>query len=409
MKPALAWAIAMCVRDVTDVNEAYARITEHIDGPNEALLALAQILVGPELRVVEDIDAARIDAIRHFSFRGAQCRVRRWPMPVPLDQPRLGVPSLPTIGDLADSLSIGVGELLWMADPCGQNTVPRLAHYRTRWVGKRKGGRRLLEVPKKRLRTIQRKLLRWLNAVPPHPAARGFRPGTNVIEHAAAHVDERWVLRVDLADFFARVRAARIRRTFIALGFSPSVARILTGLTTTHSEPAGADAVERTLYRSRHLPQGAPTSPVLANLAAWPLDVRLSSLATTLSLTYTRYADDLVMSGRWVHPDLSAQIGAIAHDEGFVVNHRKTRRMGSGRQQRVAGLVVNGATIGVPRADYDRLRAILHRCAANGLEAENRDNHVDFRAYLRGRIEWVSAGRPSRRTKLIHLFESIRD
>ena len=404
VRPVLAWALAMSVRDAVDAEDAYARMSAHVDAPKEALRALAKILVRDDLRD----DASRVEAIQDFSFRGAQCLVRRWPTPAPLDSPRFAVPSLPTIADLAESLQLEVGELMWLADPRGINDTPELAHYHARWLAKRKGGRRLLEIPKRRLRAVQRQMLSWLSAVPPHASARGFRPGASPYAHAQAHVGRRWVVRVDLADFFVRVRAARVRRVFLGLGFSRGVARILTGLTTTRPlRLDDASAVERALYATRHLPQGAPTSPVLANLAAWPLDVRLDSLARSLGLTYTRYADDLVLSGRWAHPDLGAQMGATAHEEGFVVNHRKTRRMGAGRRQRVGGLIVN-ASVGAARADYDRLRAILHRCAKNGPVAENREGVADFRAHLRGRIEWIGAGRPHRHRKLIELFAAIR-
>jgi RNA-directed DNA polymerase len=94
-----------------------------------------------------------------------------------------------------------------------------------------------------------------------------------------------------------------------------------------------------------HLPQGSPTSPALANLAAWRLDRRLAGLAARFAATYTRYADDLTMSGSRT---LLNRAGLIVHlveeiaaEEGFRLNDAKTRVRSHAQRQLVTGLVVN--------------------------------------------------------------------
>lgn len=84
----------------------------------------------------------------------------------------------------------------------------------------------------------------------------------------------------------------------------------------------------------------------------------------------------------------------------------KTRVMRAHRQQRLTGLVVNSAPA-VPRADYDRLRAVLHNAATTGLAAQNHDGHPDFAAHLRGRIAWVAATHPARGRRLLALFDRV--
>ncbi|MEL7049342.1 MAG: reverse transcriptase family protein, partial [Pseudomonadota bacterium] len=159
-----------------------------------------------------------------------------------------------------------------------------------------------------------------------------------------------------------------------------------------------------------HLPQGAPTSPALANLAAWRLDVRLTGLADAFAARYTRYADDLTFSGDAGFARSSKSflqhVSNIVEDEGYHLNPAKTRVMASSMQQRVTGIVVN-QHVNVARKDYDRLKAILHHCIHNGPDAQNREAVPDFKAHLDGRVMWVEQVNPPRGAKLRKLYNAI--
>ena len=214
--------------------------------------------------------------------------------------------------------------------------------------------------------------------------------------------------------------------TFRTIGYAPSIAHVLTGLCTNVvpqtvwqvvSDTAGADArrdgsrfwLGRQLA-TPHLPQGAPTSPALANLAAFGLDRRLSGLARSLELSYSRYADDLTFSGstrlRRGRRGIEGLVAEIARDEGFVVNADKTALRTRGSRQTVCGIVVNDRP-NVPRVEYDRLRALLHNAARDGPEVHNRGGVPDFEAHVRGRIAWMSAVNPVRGEKLRRMFELV--
>jgi hypothetical protein len=160
-----------------------------------------------------------------------------------------------------------------------------------------------------------------------------------------------------------------------------------------------------------HLPQGAPTSPALANLCTWRLDARLSALAAAAGAVYTRYADDLAFSGDETFARSAArfavQVIRSAAQEGFAVNAGKTRFMRQGARQQLCGVVVNART-NVRREEYDRLKAILHNCALHGPAAQNREGATDFRAHLLGRIGWVAQVHPQRGEKLRASFARIR-
>jgi len=343
---------------------------------------------------------------------------------------RWPVPALITSVDIAAWLGVTPLELDWYADVRGLNAhgLPGpLAHYRFRWMPKRRGGYRLVEAPKRRVKAFQRKLLHEvLDLVPAHPAAHGFVPGRSVLTCASAHAAQVVVLRVDLEEFFPSVGAARIYRVFRSLGYPDTVARVLTGLCTLkvpasvvdsiphpsfaeRHDPAAiaARARARRRLRHRHLPQGAPTSPTLANLAAYRLDVRLAGAARAVEATYTRYADDLAFSGgvelgRRV-ARFAALVGAIAIEEGFVVNYHKTRVMRRSQAQRLLGVVTNQRP-NVPRVERKRLEAILTNVVRHGIESQNRERDPRFLESLRGKVAWVAQVNPTHATKLRRLL-----
>src|SRR5205814_1806690 len=144
-----------------------------------------------------------------------------------------------------------------------------------------------------------------LAPIPPSEVAHGFVPGRGVRTFVAPHVGRAVVVRMDLEDFFASVSRARIVSLFRRVGYPRRVATALAGLCTAPTPErilaehprAGVDLAQRFLANARlrdaHLPQGAPTSPALSNLAAWRLDKRLAALVGGFGAIMTRYADDL--------------------------------------------------------------------------------------------------------------------
>jgi hypothetical protein len=173
---------------------------------------------------------------------------------------------------------------------------------------------------------------------------------------------------------------------------------------------SGLSFLAEDALRRRHLPQGAPTSPAIANLCAFGLDVRLQAAATAVSATYTRYADDLAFSGglefRRHANRFRFMVCRIAASEGFTVNWEKNRWMTASRRQRLAGLVVN-ARPRPSRAEFDRLKATLHNCVTRGPRGQDRGGHTDYRAHLRGRVAWFEQVDPPRGARLRQLFEAI--
>jgi RNA-directed DNA polymerase len=336
------------------------------------------------------------------------------------------VPAIESVGALAEWLALDMTDLLWFADLKGLTAKlnqPLLQHYHYRVLPKSSGQIRLIEIPKPRLKDVQRQILfHILNKIPPHPATHGFRRGRSIQTFATPHVGRRLVLRMDLQDYFPSFAAARIAAFFRIAGYPESVADVLAGLCTTAAPQSLWMKSARTLsyehrheacdlYSRPHMPQGAPTSPALANLCTYRVDCRLSGLAKSAGAEYTRYADDLAFSGDEGF-DRSAErfsihVAAILLEEGFAVNHRKTRIMRQGVRQHLAGMVVN-ERLNVMRSDFDRLKATLTNCIRHGPQTQNREVHPDFRSHLAGRVAFIASINASRGQRLRELLEQVQ-
>ncbi|MDB5959395.1 MAG: reverse transcriptase [Massilia sp.] len=404
------WAPAACVALLERTGQHFHFFNRH------ELANILLELIGLQDEPTEDDDEP-------FSRALTLPPVRRYCIDPPLRPPAedwlagLSLPDLPSLGALSTWLNEPVGAVDWFADRWrvpGEAVAP-LQHYHYRWLPKKSGGLRLLEIPKQRLRRIQSKILRGiLDRVPPHPAAHGFVRGRSCVSHAALHAGRRAVIRMDLKDFFPGIRDARIHALFEKLGFPAAVAGALSRICVNRTPRGAIDPAlpfaARQALKFAHLPQGSPCSPALANLCAWRLDLRLDALARSLGATYSRYADDLVFSGdctfKRAADRFHVRVAAIALEEGFTVNTRKTRLMREGARQQVTGVVINRHP-NIARDDYDRLKAILTNCVRHGPASQNREARADFRAWLAGRISYVMMVNSKRAGKLQRLFDNI--
>jgi retron-type reverse transcriptase len=342
------------------------------------------------------------------------------------------LPVMHTPQELAVWLGVRVGELAWLVHRSTSDRRPadeQRSHYVYRWVKKRSASIeagahnsrpvqtqwRLIEAPKRTLKAAQRKILaEILEKIPAHQAAHGFVLGRSILSNARPHVGQAVVIKLDLQNFYANVTYSRVVAIFRSMGYCREAAIWLGRLTTSAapwslSVPDGDEGL-KSLYVRRHLPQGAPTSPALANLSAYGLDVRLSGLLKKFGGHYTRYADDLTLSGdddfRYALRCVIPLAEQIVRSERFRLNHRKRKVIRRGRRQVVTGVVVNTKP-NVPRDEFDRLKAILHNCVKLGPTSQNRDQLPDFAAHLRGRIAFVRQLNPARAEKLRLLFEQI--
>jgi RNA-directed DNA polymerase len=226
--------------------------------------------------------------------------------------------------------------------------------YRTFEIPKRSGGVRVITAPGAMLKQTQRLILRRvLGKLAAHPAATGFERGHSIVSNALPHVGKEVVIRLDLKDFFSTTPANRVDSYFRTIGWNTDAAGLLTRLCT----------------QGGSLPQGAPTSPRLSNLLNHRLDARLMMLAYSRGLAYSRYADDITLSGAAASAkekvqtrtnDIIHHVKAIVKDEGYVLHTDKKLRIARKHdRQLVTGLVVN-EKVNLPRRKRRWLRAVEH-------------------------------------------------
>lgn len=371
-----------------------------VDGPRE-LAAYLQVCLAWELAWQH----RRVPRIVNWTPTPTVARSQTW-----------GTAVLDDLAALAGLLDIDQGELAWFADlrAWERHVAEPLRHYR--WTALHKpSGRRFVAAPKPRLKEIQRRLLRHVfGTIPLHDAAHGGVAGHSVRSALSPHARSAVVVRADIAGFFAAIPAGRVAELLRIGGYPEAVAHTVTGLVTTTMPRAverelGVDFATAQAFRRPHLPQGAPTSPAIANAVAFTLDRRLAGLAAAFGARYTRYVDDLTFSGdtsfRRSTTRFVGRVEEIVRDEGFRLNERKTVVLGYGGRQALLGAVVNDRPT-LRREERDALRAVLHNCAVHGWRSQQRDV-PDLRAHLAGRVAWANGLDPVLGARLRAAFDAI--
>ncbi len=269
-----------------------------------------------------------------------------------------------TIEQLSRELSISEFELLRFVYRSGD-------FYRRFKRRKSNGDFRVIHAPDDSLKNVQRAInRRFLSQIPLPNECTGFRPGKSILSNTLPHCGRRFVFNIDIEDFFATIPSERVLALFLRLGFSFPVACVLTELTTFMGS----------------LPQGAPSSPYLANLICYSLDTEMADYCRSKGWNYTRYCDDITISGdtRFSLAEMR-MIGEILEAEGFKLNMRKTRFLRRNSAQIVSGLVVNRKP-NLPREKRRMIRAMFHQASVNPEKYKNRthelENHLSMLSML---------------------------
>lgn len=285
--------------------------------------------------------------------------------------------------------------------------VPDSKKYLEFEVPKKSGRTRKISAPSTALKIIQRKLSQVLYSVyEPKASVHGFVPDRSILTNAKPHVRKRFVLNIDLKDFFDSIHFGRVRGVFMAppCNLPKDVSTVLAQI----------------CCFSRKLPQGAPTSPVVSNMVCARLDSQLRLLAKEHHCTFTRYADDITFSTTlpvfpkrlaYIDSDLEkdeekvvlgGKLVSIVRENGFEINWKKVRLQHKSHHQEVTGITVNEFP-NVKRKFIREISMMLHIWDKYGLESA-RKKHTelisdalkiseeevsDFREVLRGKINFL--------------------
>lgn len=258
--------------------------------------------------------------------------------------------------------------------------------YETFYIPKRSGGFREISASQTKLKRVQRILLDELFAhykMPPY--VHGCVRGRSTVSNAIPHTKKRIVLNIDIRNFFSSISINR-------------VAEMLASKFNFDSE--ACDVISKLCTFEDKLPQGAPTSPVLANLVALDLDSQIREILNARigqqHYQYTRYVDDITISGNEKLIELVDDIHSVINNSGFAVNPRKSRVLRPSVCQKVTGIVVN-EKISPPKKFLRKIRQQFYYCNKFGLadfcKHEN-INRNEFIRRLRGSISYIRLTRP---------------
>lgn len=220
-------------------------------------------------------------------------------------------------------------------------------HYKTYEIPKTSGKFRTITQPSRELKAVQSWILRHiLDKLSSSTCSKGFEIGSSILDNAQPHIGSNYVLTVDLENFFPNVVPSKVFGVFSSLGYNREMCILFTNLCVFH----------------QGLPQGAPTSPKLANLVCAKLDARIQGYAGPKGIVYTRYADDITLSAQTAQKiqKMKQFINTIISGEGFKINHSKTKVCGTKRQKKITGLVVSENSVGIGREKLREIRAKLH-------------------------------------------------
>jgi len=252
--------------------------------------------------------------------------------------------------------------------------VPEYNHY---VIKKKRGGERHIFAPEIQLKQFQKRLNYFLQAyylwIKP-PEVHGFvinphylEKHCNIAANASVHTGKKYVLNIDLKDFFPSISAKQVKNLFTSpfFNYNEQIAIALTLLAT---------------YQAK-LPTGAPTSPVLSNFVCNNLDTRLYFFCNFNGLQFTRYADDLTFSSNTIiSQDIIENIILLIRENGFEINEKKLRLKSSNRKQTVTGLTVN-EKVNVDRKLLKKTRAMLHDLTTNGIDLATK-RHFNLKGFV---------------------------
>lgn len=229
--------------------------------------------------------------------------------------------------------------------------------YKLITIKKKNGKSRLLQAPSAYLKYSQRKILTAiLSKLPVSQYATAYKKGVGLSANAAPHVGKRYLLKIDITDFFGNIRFEQVYSAAFNTSFFPkNIGYMLTAIC---------------CYKDA-LPQGAPTSPALSNLVMKNFDNNIGNWCKSHGISYTRYCDDMTFSSDKPLYNVFIKAKKMLDNMGFDINEKKTCFITNAARQSVTGLTVN-EKISISREYKRALRQeiyyILKFGAVNALE-----------------------------------------
>lgn len=245
------------------------------------------------------------------------------------------------------------------------------AYYREFRIKKRSGGYREIRAPYPSLLYMQNWIYREiLLKCKVNATAHGFVKKRSILTNANVHKGQPFLLKMDLKDFFPSISINWVVQVFKDIGYTNNVAFYLASI----------------CCLDHALPQGAPTSPMLSNIVASFMDKRLYKLCQEYGYKYTRYADDIAVSGKFISPTFIEVISNTIKDCGFEVNKKKTRLYGDKGNKIITGISLANNGVRVPRNYRRELEQEIYYILKYGYDAHVKRNKIKKSNYLQSII-----------------------
>lgn len=201
--------------------------------------------------------------------------------------------------------------------------------YKKYSIPKRNGNRRIIHEPLPSLKEIQTWILKYILTPGAKTfvssVAKAYMPKQSVRDNARFHKGQKYILCIDLKDFFGSISFRQVFSVFRNMGYSKALATLLSNI----------------CILNNALPQGAPTSPMLSNMVFKYYDDKIFEYCIYKKIRYTRYADDLTFSGDFNCKEVISFIRKLLSKTSFAINENKTKFVSRGNRQEVTGIVVN--------------------------------------------------------------------
>lgn len=241
-------------------------------------------------------------------------------------------------------------------------------------IPKKNGNKREINSPDIYLKNIQKLINILLQIVfenNAHYCTNGFLINRNITRNAIPHINKRYVLNLDIENFFPSISFRRIKSV---LSYNP--------FNLTNDREEIGFIISNICTQKGILPQGAPTSPILSIIATQKLDRNVSKKCIQNKIKYTRYADDLTFSSnrKIFNDDFIDNITKIIEKENFNVNKSKTTLKNSNERQEVTGIIVN-KKLNINRKFLKKVRTILHNWEKSGINYTQQIFQKDYKTH----------------------------
>lgn len=248
---------------------------------------------------------------------------------------------------------------------------------------------RIISHPNRELKAVQSWILRnILDFLYVSENSKGFEKNSSTLDNALPHATSNYILSLDLENFFPSIKINKIIQIFLSIGYNKEISLFLASICTF----------------KKSLPQGAPTSPKLANLVCSRMDSRIQGYSSKKNIIFTRYADDITLSSLTVKKLTIAKrvVEYIIQNEGFSLNEKKTRFLGLRSKKKITGLIVSGNN----EVRFGRKRfKVLRRTIYLFLKSEGQTSNIN---YINGMLSYIYGVDPKTYKMLFSYVDNLR-